>query len=330
MHVATMHDLDSASLGAVLKTALDAVVVMRLDGTIAGWNDVAERTFGWSFSDASGKRMSEMIIPQRFREAHEQGLAHYIATGEGPVLDQHLEIEALHRDGHALPVELSITRTVQFGEPVFLGFIRDISERHEAARRQTLMIGELNHRVKNLLGVVSGIAHQTARASTSLEDFTRSFSGRLASLGRAHEILTAATWERAPLRRLVDELLDPYRRGADERVRIEGPDVLLDPRRLLSVSMILHELTTNAVKYGALQTEAGRLRIQWSHLDGELSIVWIETGVPGVLPPRHRGFGSKMIDLSVGHELRGRATTDWDGDGMTFRLTFPIANGDER
>lgn len=129
-----MHDLDNASLGAVLKTALDGVVVMRLDGTVVGWNDVAERTFGWSFAEALGQRMSELIIPHRFRDAHERGLMHYLATGEGPVLDQHIEIDALHRDGHELPVELSITRTEQFGEPVFLGFLRDITERREAAR----------------------------------------------------------------------------------------------------------------------------------------------------------------------------------------------------
>ena len=169
--MAVPHDLDSASLGAVLKTALDAVVVMRLDGVVAGWNDVAERTFGWSYADAFGHRMSELIVPERFREAHEHGLAHYLATGEGPVLDKHLEIDALHRDGHEIPVELSITRTEQFGEPVFLGFLRDISERREAARRQELMIGELNHRVKNLLGVVAGIAHQTARSSDTVSVF---------------------------------------------------------------------------------------------------------------------------------------------------------------
>ena len=201
--MATMHDLDSASLGAVLKTALDAVVVMRMDGVVAGWNDVAERTFGWSYADAFGRRMSELIISERFGAAHEHGLAHYLATGEGPVLDKHIEIDALHRDGHELPVELSITRTEQFGEPVFLGFLRGISERHDAARRQELMIGELNHRVKNLLGVVAGIAHQTARSSETVGGFIEAFAGRLSSLGRAHEIVTAATWERAPLRALM-------------------------------------------------------------------------------------------------------------------------------
>ena len=92
VRVSIAADLENESLGAVLRTALDAVVVMRLDGTIAGWNDVAERTFGWSFDEANGRRMSMMIIPPRFREAHERGLAHYLATGEGPVLDRHIEI----------------------------------------------------------------------------------------------------------------------------------------------------------------------------------------------------------------------------------------------
>ncbi len=317
-----LHDLESVSLGAVLKTALDAVVVMRMDGTIAGWNDVAERTFGWSFAEASGKRMSEMIIPDRHQRAHEMGLAHYRATGEGPVLDRHFEIEALHRDGHEIPVELSITCTEQFGEPVFLGFMRDISDRHAAARSQQLMIGELNHRVKNLLGVVSGIAHHTAKASESLDDFAPAFGGRLASLGKAHEVLTAATWERAPLRVLAAELLGVYAEGAGAQATIEGPDVLLAPRQLLSVSMILHELMTNAIKYGALSTETGRVSLSWSLEHGGLALRWVETGLANLVAPQRKGFGSRMIAMSVGHELRGRSATTWREDGVTFSLDF--------
>lgn len=317
-----MHNLDSASLGAVLKTALDAVVVMREDGTVVGWNDVAERTFGWSFAEANRRRMSEMIIPQRYRDAHERGLSHYLATGEGPVLDKHIEIEALHRNGHEMPVELSITRTEQFGEPVFLGFLRDISERRDAARRQELMIGELNHRVKNLLAVVSGMAHQTARSVPDLGAFTEAFGGRLSSLGHAHEILTAATWERAPLRALADVLLGTYLTGPDPQASIAGPDVLLAPRHVLSLSMILHELIMNAVKYGALSRPEGRVSLAWAIDDGELALNWVESGLTGVRPPTRRGFGSKMIAMSASHELRAIARTDWLEDGLAFGLRF--------
>lgn len=321
-----MHDLDSASLGAVLKTALDAVVVMRLDGTVAGWNDVAARTFGWSYAEAYGRRMSEMIIPSRYRHAHEHGLAHYLATGEGPVLDRHIEIEAVHRDGHEVPVELSITRTEQFGEPVFLGFLRDISERHAAARRQELMIGELNHRVKNLLGVVAGIAHQTARSVTTLPDFSKAFEGRLGSLGRAHEVLTGAVWERASLRTLADELLEAYLSGADPQVSLEGPEVMLVPRHLLSLSMILHELLTNTVKHGALSRPTGRVAVHWTFEHDRLSLLWSESGISGVKATARKGFGTKMIAMNVMHELRGELEHDWRDEGLIFRLAFKLTD----
>jgi PAS domain S-box-containing protein len=182
-----------ADLNAVLKTALDAVVVMRTDGTIAAWNDVAERTFGWSFDEAHGRRMSEMIIPVQHREAHERGLTHFLDTGEGPVLDRHIEITALRRDGQEIPIELSITFTRQFQEPMFLGFLRDISERQAAHRRQELLLAELSHRVKNMLAVVAGMAHQTARTSSSLEEFAVAFSGRLQALARGHDLLTISS-----------------------------------------------------------------------------------------------------------------------------------------
>lgn len=317
-------DLPNESLGAVLKTALDAVIVMRLDGTIAGWNNVAERCFGWSFDEANGRRLSELIIPPRFRDAHERGLTHYLATGEGPVLDKHFEIVAMHRDERELPVELSITRTSQFGEPVFLGFLRDISERRDAARRQELLIGELNHRAKNLLGVVAAIAHQTARSSSSIADFEAAFAGRLASMGKAHEILTAATWERAALRRLVEELLAPYIQEDEGCVTVSGPDVLLASRQLLSVSMILHELLTNAVKYGALSSAVGRIALSWTLDHQTLELIWIESGVPNVSAPSRRGFGSRMIELGVSHELHGTAISEWRADGLAFTLSFDV------
>lgn len=314
-------ELDTTSLGAVLKTALDAVVVMRMDGTIAGWNDVAARTFGWSFDEARGQRMSEMIIPTRFRAAHEHGLTHYLATGEGPVLDTHIEIFALHRAGHELPVELSITRTSQFGEPVFLGFLRDISERREAERRQALLIDELNHRVKNLLGVVSAVAHQTALSSVTLADFAPAFMGRLESLGRAYEILTAAIWERASLTLLAAALLDGFS-GSGGRVTVTGPEVMLVPRQFLSVNMVLHELLTNAIKYGALAAPAGHIALRWSLEDGLLDLCWTETGGLPATPPSHTGFGSRMIELGVKHELRGDSVSQWLPDGLEFRLMF--------
>lgn len=317
-------DIDTAGLGVILKTALDAVVVMRFDGTIAGWSDVAQRTFGWSFEEAVDRRMSDLLIPERFRDAHEAGLARFLATGEAIVLDQRLELEAVHRDGHEFPVELAITRTRSAGESVFLGFLRDISERRAAERRQQLMIGELNHRVKNLLGVVSAIAHQTIRSSASLEDFESAFAGRLQSLGHAHEILSAATWERASLRTLAHALLSAFTGDGDGRVRIDGPDLLLSPRQFLSVSMVLHELTTNAIKYGALTGPDGRIDLVWAEASGRVTLAWTEHTPHPVSPPVRKGFGSKMIELSVRHDLKGDAVTTWSENGLALAVEFDM------
>lgn len=322
--MAIARDLKRADLGAVLKTALDAVVVMRRDGTVAGWNDVAERMFGWSFKEAAGRRMSELIIPPQHREAHERGLVHFLATGEGPVIDRHIEITALDRAGREFPIELSITFTDQFDEPVFLGFLRDISERHEAQRRQALMLAELNHRVKNMLAVVAGIAHQTARASPSVDAFATAFSGRLSALARAHEMLTASDWEGAGLGDLVEALIGPYTVDPDRRARFGGPTIALDARQVLSIGMILHELITNAAKYGALADPDGRIAIDWRCEGGSVAMRWKESGLSGIEAPAREGFGLKMTALSAGHELGGTTDIDWQADGLCFTLEFPV------
>ena len=253
--------IDLAGINAVLKTALDAVIVMDTAGIVRGWNDVAERSFGIAAPEAVGRRMSGLIIPERYREAHEAGLGRFLETGEGPVIDTQIEIEALCADGREIPIELSITYTEHFGEPVFMGFLRDVTARREAARTQQLLIDELNHRVKNLLGVVSGIAHLTARNAASPAEFAEAFTARLAALGRSHELLTSARWERASLAGLVETVVEPLGE-VRECIAIGGEPVELGPRDLIAVGMILHELLTNALKYGALAQEAGRLAIE--------------------------------------------------------------------
>lgn len=318
--------MQHANLHAVLKTALDAVIVMRLDGTICGWNDVAQRIFGWSFNETAGRRMSELVIPPQHRDAHERGLAHYLNTGEGPVLDRHFEITALRRDGHELPIELSITYTTQFDEPVFLGFMRDISERHEAHRHRELLLAELSHRVKNMLAVVIGIAHQTARSSASLDAFTPAFAGRLQALARGHEMLTEDGWQGAGLPDLVEALLGPYALPSDMRATFGGPPVTLDSKQVLSLSMILHELITNATKYGALSQRDGRVTVGWDWSTatepGRLYFRWKESGLVGVHKPNRQGFGLRMIAMSTSHELGGNSQIDWQDDGLLFTLEF--------
>ena len=311
-----------AGLQSVLDTALDAVVVMALDGHIIGWNHHASDLFGWSADEAIGRRLSDLIIPETLRQAHENGLTHFIATGEGSVLGRRIEVPALTRAGEEIPIELSVSPSDQFGERLFVGFLRDMSERRAEAERQQRVLQESDHRVKNMLTVVAAIAQQTARVSTDMAAFNVAFTGRLESLAKAHELLVGQVWHDVALAALVDRVL-----GADVaagRACFWGPEVLLKPGQVLGLSMILHELYTNAVKYGALCNDDGRLSLDWNREDNMVQLVWKEVGIPCQPDVPSSGFGQRMIAMSVKSDLRGTIEREWRPDGLTAILRFPL------
>lgn len=312
-----------AGLQSVLDTALDAVVVMSEDGRVIGWNAIAEHSFGWTSEEALGAQLSDLIIPGQHRQAHERGLTHYLATGEGPVLNRHIEITALHRQGHEVPVELSITASTQFGERLFVGFLRDISGRKAEAERQQRVLLESEHRVKNMLTVVAAIAQQTARVSPDMESFSEAFAGRLDSLARAHELLVGQVWQDVALTALAERVLAAD--VAAGRVRFGGPEILLKPGQVLGLSMILHELHTNAVKYGALCRAEGMLAVDWECADGMVELAWVECGVPCPSEVPGSGFGHRMIAMSMKSDLNGTIEREWRPDGLTATLRFPAA-----
>jgi len=218
------------------------------------------------------------------------------------------------------------------GKPVKLaGVITDVTDRHQAfaalatsEHRQRLLINELNHRVKNTLATIQSIAALTARRSSSVEDFMRLFQARLIALSDTHNLLTANGWERARLRDLVLQEFRPY---AEDQLRMQGPDVTLESEQALSMGLILHELVTNAAKYGALSNPdaaGGRVDVTWGEVDDDGLIVldWVESGGPAVTAPTQSGFGSRLIDTSVRGTLRGTATIDYAQDGLRCRLKF--------
>jgi PAS domain S-box-containing protein len=310
-------------LASVLDTALDAVCVMDRDGTVAGWNGHAATLFGWSAEEAIGRRLSELIIPPALREAHERGLAHYLATGQGPVLNRRIEVSALAADGSEVPVELSITPTDQFGDLLFIGFVRDISDRQAAIERQQRLLQESDHRVKNMLTVVGAIARQTARASASTDEFIASFSDRLDSLAQAHSLLTGRKWNDVSLAAIAEQVLAADVRAG--RARFGGPEVLLPATHVLGLSMILHELYTNAIKYGALCTDEGSVDMSWSLDGGEVALTWTEIG-PTCPPKESRsGFGQRMIEMVVRGDLGGEVDRQWTDTGLTVAIRFPTA-----
>jgi two-component sensor histidine kinase len=188
-----------------------------------------------------------------------------------------------------------------------------------------LLINELNHRVKNTLATVQSIASQTLRRSDNAAEAIDKFSARLVSLGRTHNVLSEEKWESAQVRELVDGTLAPYASQDGARIHAAGPDLRLAPRTALTVAMALHELATNAAKYGALSNDRGQVFVDWSTADatGQFRLIWREVGGPPVAAPARSGFGSKLIERGP-EQIGGSATLEFRLDGVVCTLLCPL------
>ncbi len=214
----------------------------------------------------------------------------------------------------------------------FIGMIGvnvDVTEREEAEAERELLIAELNHRVKNTLSVVQSIAHQTFRETETTSDARKAFEGRLVALALAHNLLTQLSWEHASLAEIARVILNVTEDGSG-RIHLSGPTVLLPPKEALAITMALHELCTNAMKYGALSNDAGQVDVEWSLVAGpRLKLAWRESGGPRVAPPRRRGFGSRLLERSLAADLDGEVQLDFEPSGMVCRIEAPLAPGRE-
>lgn len=207
---------------------------------------------------------------------------------------------------------------------VIMGVTTDITERKKREQHHLLLINELNHRVKNTLATVQSLSLQSFRTMASPEEAQASFTLRLTALARAHDVLTRESWEGADLSDIVTGALEPYQSLPGQRLKVAGPRLRLKPQPALAVSMAFHELATNAVKYGALSSDAGHVSIVWSVEDAEagqrLRIVWTEEAGPSVAPSTRKGFGSRLIEKGVAGELNGRAQIEYRPDGVVCTI----------
>ncbi|WP_075213941.1 chemotaxis protein CheB [Mongoliimonas terrestris] len=204
--------------------------------------------------------------------------------------------------------------------------IEDVTERHDAdALRQTL-INELSHRVKNMLAMVLSIGSQTLRQSASLDEFKLAFEGRMHSLARVHDLLVGENWGGADLGELVRRTMAPH--GMEDRITAVGPSLTMTPEAGVAMAMVLNELATNAVKYGALSGDRGHLDVTWavdSMADGPwIHLQWIESGGRPVTKPARRGFGSTLIERSITHQLCGTAALSFPAEGLRCDIAFPM------
>ncbi|HVF84044.1 MAG TPA: PAS domain S-box protein [Sphingomicrobium sp.] len=205
----------------------------------------------------------------------------------------------------------------------FIGTVIDITDRMKAEQHQRLLIDELSHRAKNLLAIIQSVAQQSFKGARDPADMLRSFEGRLGALAAAHGVLTREKWEAAPIRRVICDTITAVK-SDDHRLELDGPDLMVPPKTGVSLAMAIHELVTNALKYGSFSGEDGRVLIRWGVEEGRLKLEWREEGGPPVSPPERRGFGSRMIERGLAAELDGQVRIDFRPEGVVCTVDAPM------
>ena len=305
-------------LAAIVEFSDDAIVAKDLDGVITTWNRGAERLFGYTAEETIGKPITILIPHDRQDEEYE--ILDRIRRGEHV---DHYDTIRRRKDGSLVDVALTIS-PVRDAAGKIIGaskIARDITERRRAQEQQKLLVGELHHRIKNMLATVGAIANQTFRDAP---DECEAFRGRLESLAGAHDLLKNDNWQQAALVDLVGRALEPFQDKHRDRFLIDGPGgIFLDAQKSSLLAMALHELATNAVKYGALSDEHGRVCIVWERLEDDepkrLRLCWRESGGPPVNPPKRKGFGSLLIERGIQSQL-GHASLDFHQLGLVCSI----------
>src|SRR2546423_9030559 len=207
------------------------------------------------------------------------------------------------------------------------GVTMDITERKGAEERQALLAREVDHRAKNAMAIVQSIVRLTK--AESIAEYGNVIEGRIKALSRAHALLSDSRWQGAEMAKLVEEELAPYRSVHADRIRITGPKIVLEPTTAQTLALALHELSTNAVKYGALSQASGRLELDWEIFPDEIVVTWRESGGPTVHKPRQTGFGAKIITSSIERQLEGKVSFDWRPEGLFCELRAPRRQSSE-
>ena len=327
---AKQHAEDVAKqLAAIVESSDDAIISKTLDGTITSWNEGARRLFGYEPEEIVGKSIMTLAPPDRREE--EEDILGRLQRGEHI---HHYETRRQCKDGSIVWVSLTVS-PIKDAAGTAIGastIARDMTERRRADQHRKTLMAELNHRVKNTMAVVQSIASQTLGHASSLDEAREAFSSRLLNLANAHDVLTRESWQSANLGDIIFDTVKPHG-GGENRFRIEGPDVRLTPSASLAISMALHELSTNAAKYGALSSKGGHVVIVWriEGVDGNRRLVlhWEETGGPEVAKPKRKGFGSRLIERALASELGGDVSVDYASSGLVCTIMAPLPAGQQ-
>lgn len=306
----------------IVESAMDALITVDDRHRIMLFNPAAERMFGVAVADAIGSPL-ERFIPDRFRAGHAEHIRRFKVAG---MTNRRMgalgAVSGLRANGEEFPVEASISQVAIGDMRIATVILRDITERKANEEARLLLAREVDHRAKNALAVVQAVVSLT-RAATK-EEFIAAVRGRVASLGRAHSLLSQNRWEGGNLAQIAADETAAYHRGG--QVRIDGPSFILPPNAVQPISLLIHELATNAVKHGALSTDTGQVDIHWRILPaGRLELHWVESGGPPVLAPAASGFGSILVKEVATRQLRGTLDIAWPANGMRLVANLPLS-----
>lgn len=322
INLADKHEaaIEAARLAAIVSSSDDAIIGKSLDGLVMTWNASAARMFGYEPGEIIGQPILRIVPPELHGEEFE--ILAKLKRGERI---EHFDTVRVTKDGRRINVSLTVS-PIRDSHGRIVGsskVARDISHRKRAEEMQRLLFDELNHRVKNTLAIIQAIASQSLRRAARTDDFVTSFNGRLQALARAHDLLVEGKMRGTPL---ADVIREQVVMGETSRIAFSGPSITLDSRLSVQLALVLHELATNARKYGALSVPSGSLSITWNvrtQNGQELHLTWQEKGVPDVKAPESSGFGTTLIERSM-YSNGGETEISYNSDGILCRIRLPL------
>jgi PAS domain S-box-containing protein len=295
-----------------------AIFTLDPEGRVTSWNRGAQRLLGYSDDEIIGRDGRVLFTAEdQQRGAADWEIEQALSEGRAGNERWHVRKDGSRFWGSGVAMALR-----SGSDPGVLKIMRDDTRRRHAEEQRRLLIGELNHRVKNTLASVQAIVAQTLRSAPSMESFAELLRSRIFALARAHDLLTRETWSGATMADVAHSALEPWREG--KQIEIKGPNVRLKPSQALSLSMALHELAINAAKHGALSTPEGRVVLEWDNA-GELLITWSERDGPPVSPPQREGFGSRVLNRALAIELSGDVSVSYEPQGVVCTIRVPDA-----
>jgi PAS domain S-box-containing protein len=307
-------------LTSIVKNSDDSIVTMGPDGIITSWNQAAEQLFGYTAKETVGKSVTILIPP----ELHDEAAAILARIGREEHVHQYRTIRQ-RKDGSLINISLTVS-PIKNAQGRIVGasaIARDITERKRNEEHIATLAREAEHRTKNILATVQATVHLSH--SNTADGLKRAIEGRLQALTKLHDLFVKSRWTGAELSRIAAQELAPYVGEGKAHGRVDGPYVLLAPNKAQAIAVILHELATNAAKYGALSVAKGRVEVQWSlPANDQLIFTWIEKGGPAVQKPLHKGFGTRMMEQMIRDQQRGDFRLHWGAEGLACEIILPV------